>query len=63
MSNPQPLPDVTPSVQSTKPATTVERLVRIETLLLLAFHRLTVVAWLVVAVLVLCAFVLGHVWR
>jgi len=61
MSNTQPLPDVT--IQPAKPATSTERLVRIETLLLLLYKRFVIVELLVVAVLVCMAFVLGHVWR
>lgn len=60
MSNTQPLPDAaTPA----KPAGTVERLTRIETLLLLLYKRVLIVECLSVAVLVALAFVLGHVWR
>ncbi len=62
MSNTQPLPDIT-MIQPDKPATSMERLVRIETLLLLTYRRFVFMESLVVAVLVAVAFVLGHVWR
>lgn len=42
---------------------TLERLTRIETLLLLLYKRVLIVECLSVAVLVALAFVLGHVWR
>lgn len=61
MSNTQPLPDVTqPTV---KPATSLERLVRIETLLADVRTQLVRLSWLVVIALLLVTFVLGHVWR
>lgn len=69
-SNTGPYPAYTPTVSApVKPPTptiaqlTLERLTRIETLLLLLYKRALVVECLSVAVLVALAFLLGHVWR
>lgn len=72
-SNTNPYPAYTPaSVTPAKPTTapaptiaqqTLERLVRMETLLLIVHRNVLLVGVLCVALLVGGAFLLGHVWR